>query len=113
MKKVKVLFLVITVLVTLVIAGCGVVVDVPITPATGTIRICSSSFNVYGTLYVDNANYGIIDGAGDIGSTCLPVGPLVLGRSYHVQIIDENYGSGYYVSRYITPSYDGQYFYIP
>ena len=37
MKKVKVLFLITAVMVTLVIAGCGVVIDVPITPSTGPV----------------------------------------------------------------------------
>jgi hypothetical protein len=62
MKKVKVLFLITAVMVTLIIAGCGVVVDVPITPSTGSIRICTNSPSIYGTLLVDNSSWGKIDG---------------------------------------------------
>ncbi|NLJ49277.1 MAG: hypothetical protein GX428_06800 [Candidatus Atribacteria bacterium] len=73
MKKGKVLFLITAVMITLVIAGCGVVVDVPITPATatGTIRICTNSPSIYGSLYVDNSYWDEIDGAGVVGKNCL------------------------------------------
>ena len=71
MKKVKVLFLITAVMVTLVIAGCGVVIDVPITPSTGPIRICTNSPSIYGNLYVDNSSWGIIDGANVVGTSCL------------------------------------------
>lgn len=112
MKKFRLFSLVTAVLVTLVIAGCGVVVDVPITPATGYIRICANSPHIYGTLYVNGVSYGKIDGAGDIDPNCRSsVGPLYFGRSYFVEVIDYDFETGDYYG-YITPNYEGQTIYL-
>lgn len=112
MKKVKVLFFITAILITLVIAGCGVVIDVPITPSTGTIRICTNSPSIYGTLFVDNSSWGVIDGANVIGTSCLG-GTVTLGRTYFVEVVDYSFGTGSYCCRYITPSFSGQVFYLP
>lgn len=112
MKKVKVLFFIIAILITLVIAGCGVVIDVPITPSTGHIRICTNSPSIYGTLFVDNSSWGVIDGANVIGTSCLG-GTVTLGRTYFVEVVDYSFGTGSYCCRYITPSFSGQVFYLP
>jgi len=112
MKKFRLFSLVTAVLVTLVIAGCGVVVDVPITPATGYIRICTNSSRIYGTLYVDNNSWGVIDGANVVGSSCLG-GNVTFGRTYYVEVVDYSFGTGSYCCKYIKPTYSGQVFYLP
>ena len=112
MKKVKVLFLITAVMVTLVIAGCGVVIDVPITPSTGPIRICTNSPSIYGNLYVDNSSWDIIDGANVVGTSCLG-GTVTFGRTYFVEVVDYSFGTGSYCCSYITPQFSGQVFYLP
>ena len=112
MKRFKLYLLVTSILVAIVIAGCGVVVDVPVTPSTGYIRICTNRSWIYGTLYVGNNSWGVIDGANVIGSSCLG-GDVVLGRTYSVEVYDDIFGTGSYCCRNITPTYSGQTFYLP
>jgi len=112
MKSLTTILLVSAVLVTMVIAGCGIVIDVPVGTTTGYIRICSRSNSIYGTLYVEGVNYGKIDGASVIGSMCLGIGPITLGRTYFVDVVDYDFGTGDY-STYITPRFDDQTIYLP
>ncbi|MEI6157110.1 MAG: hypothetical protein WCP87_01940 [Atribacterota bacterium] len=111
-KTYLILFVLLLVAIPVIISGCGLTIDVPITPTShsGYIRICSGSSSVFGRVYVDGVSYGYIDGEGIMGSPCTSssVGPLTLNISHHIEIYDYSYGS--YSSNYFTPSYSGQTF---
>jgi hypothetical protein len=112
MKKRTLILLVVAAIAAMVVVGCGITIDVPV--GTNTyIKICSNSGGIYGTLYVNGISYGKIDGANIIGPRCRSgIGPLILGNTYYVEVIDWDYGTGDY-STYITPRFSDQTINLP
>lgn len=112
MKRLTLILLVTVALVTIVIAGCGITIDVPVGTST-YIKICSNSGSIYGTLYVNGISYGKIDGANVIGPRCRSgIGPLILGNTYFVEVVDWDFDTGDH-STYITPRFNDQTIYLP
>ncbi|MCX6090452.1 MAG: hypothetical protein NTX88_08835 [Candidatus Atribacteria bacterium] len=110
MKRTVLLLVLVLVAAALLMPGCTIVVPIPDGGGSGTIRICGYDRNVWGTVYIDDVNVGYIDGDLYTFDPDCVSRYLTLGVMHQVELYNSTYGDVF--EGVITPSYDGQRYYI-